>query len=112
MLTCSRIWSEHIGGKTAAPEPPADRRHVSCGFSSSIAVFQIDSELSPHIIMFVSFIDVFGRIRQVGCQGVYAIRCRPFYVKRAFLIELYLTIKTDFAARWCFGFSAKGSSVE
>jgi len=50
--------------------------------------------------MFVSFINVFTRIRKVtvGCQGLYAICCRSFYVKPALFIELYLTLQTDFAA--------------
>jgi len=30
-------------------------------------------------------------------------------VKLAFFIELYLTLQTDFAARWCFWFSANDS---
>jgi len=33
-------------------------------------------------------------------------------VKLAFFNELYLTLQTDFAARWCFCFSANDSSVE
>jgi len=56
--------------------------------------------------MFVSFINVFTRIRKVTviCQGLHAICCRSFYVKPALFIELYLTLQTDFAARWCSGF--------
>jgi len=38
--------------------------------------------------------------------------CSPFYVKSTFFIELYLTLQTNFAARWCFSFSANDSSIE
>jgi len=57
--------------------------------------------------MFVSFFNVFTRIRKVtvSCQGLYAVCCRSFYVKPALFVELYLTLKTDFTAR-CFWFSA------
>jgi len=50
--------------------------------------------------MFISFMNVFTRIRKVtvSIQGFYAICCRSFYVKPALFIELYLTIQTDFAA--------------
>jgi len=34
----------------------------------------------------------------VSCQELYAICCWSFYVKPALLIELYLTLQTDFAA--------------
>jgi len=54
--------------------------------------------------MFVSFINVFTGIPKVTCQGVYAIWCRSFYVIPTFFIELYLTLQTSFAARWCFCF--------
>ena len=50
--------------------------------------------------MFVSFFNVFTRIRKVtvscNCKGLCAICCRSFYVKPALFIELYLTLKTDF----------------
>jgi len=43
---------------------------------------------------FVSFINVFTRIRKVSCQGVYAIWCsfiyKTFSVKLLFFCELYL----------------------
>jgi len=47
--------------------------------------------------MFVSFINVLTRIREVtvSCQGLYAICCRSFYV---LFIELHLTPQTGFAA--------------
>jgi len=50
--------------------------------------------------MFVSFINVFTRIRNVtvSCQEIYAICCRSFYAKPVLFIELYLTLQTDFAA--------------
>jgi len=56
--------------------------------------------------MFVSFINVFTRIRKVtvSCQGLYTICCRSFYVKPALFVELYLRLHTDFAGRCCFGF--------
>jgi len=60
------------------------------------ATSQIDVD---SYLMFVSFINVFTRIRNVNCQGVYAIWHRSFYVKRAFFNELYLTLQTHFAAR-------------
>jgi len=50
-------------------------------------------------LTFVSFINVFTRIRMVNCQGFYAISFRSFYVKLGLFIELYLTLQTDFAAR-------------
>jgi len=59
--------------------------------------------------MFVIFINVFTRIRMVSCQGVYSIWRRSFYVKLPFFNELCLTLQTDFAARWCFWFSANDS---
>jgi len=52
--------------------------------------------------MFVSFINVFTQIHMVSCQGVYTIWCRSFCVKPAFFNELYLTLQTDFGARWYF----------
>jgi len=51
-------------------------------------------------------------IRMISCQWDYAIWCRSFYAKLAFFNELYVTLQTDFAARWCFCFSANDSSVE
>jgi len=64
--------------------------------------------------MFVSFINVFTRIRNVAVswQRLYAICCRSFYVKPALSIEVYLTLQTDFSVRCCFWFSANESSVE
>ena len=54
--------------------------------------------------MFVSFFNVFTRIRKVtvSWQVLYAICCRSFYVNPALFIELYLTLQTDFTA--VFGF--------
>jgi len=62
--------------------------------------------------MFVSFTNVFTPVRMVSCKGVYAISCRSFYVKLALFSELYLTLQTDFTARWCFWFSANDCSFE
>jgi len=65
-------------------------------------------------MMFVSFINVFTRIRKVmvSCQGLYAVCCRSFYVKPALFNELHFTLQTDFAARCCFWLSANDSSIE
>jgi len=65
-------------------------------------------------LMFVSFINVFTRIRKVtfSIQGFYAICCRSFYLKPSLFIELYLTIQSDFAAYCCFWFSANDSTIE
>jgi len=64
--------------------------------------------------MFVSFINVFTRIRKVtvSFQGLYAICCTSFCAKPALFIELHLTLQTDFAARCCFWFSANDYSIE
>ena len=63
--------------------------------------------------MFVSFTNVFTRIRCVSCQGVhFRDLMYVVYVKPAFFNELYLTLKVTFVAHWCFCFSAYDSSVE
>jgi len=38
--------------------------------------------------------------------------CRSVYPKLAFFTLFLLTLETDFAARWCFRFSADDSSIE
>jgi len=50
--------------------------------------------------MFVSFVNVFTRIRMVTvrCQRLCATCCRSFYAKPALFTELYLTLQIDFAA--------------
>jgi len=91
---------ENNGGQTAA------RQHVLCGSSSWIAIFQIDSELSPHIWCFF--------LPMCLCEFVWLVakESKRFDIGLSTWNLHYLTLQTDFEARWCFRFSANDSSVE
>jgi len=88
------------GGQTSA------RRHVLCGSSSWIAVFQIDSELSPHmwcLFHLSTYLHEFGRLQLVATD-ITRFVVRRFMQNLHCLLNCIWHYKTDFATLCCFFF--------